>query len=155
MSETVQVRPSTDADLPAITAIYGANVREGTGTFELDPPDEPEMARRRADVLAKGMPWTVAERGGVVLGYAYANAFRPRPAYRFFVEDSIYLARDARGQGLGRRLLEDLIARCEAAGARQMIAVIGDAANGGSTGSKPQARCARPAGSSGAGSTWC
>ena len=76
------IRPSTPADLPAITAIYGWNVLNGTGTFELETPDEPEMARRRDDVLSKGLPWLVVERGGVVLGYAYANHFRPRRAYR-------------------------------------------------------------------------
>ena len=128
------IRPSTPADLPAITAIYGWNVLNGTGTFELDPPDEVEMARRRDDVLAKGLPWLVAERDGVVLGYAYANHFRPRKAYRFCLEDSIYLAGDAKGQGLGRLLLTELMARCEAAGARQMLAVIGDSANLGSIG---------------------
>lgn len=128
------LRPSTDADLPAITAIYAHHVLHGTGTFELEPPDEAEMARRRADVLDKGLPWLVAERDGRVLGYAYANHFRPRRAYRFCLEDSIYLADDARGQGLGRLLLAELVARCEAAGARQMLAVIGDAANAGSIG---------------------
>lgn len=128
------LRPSTPADLPAITAIYAEAVQHGTGTFELEPPDEAEMARRRDDVLAKGLPWLVAERGGQVLGYAYANTFRPRKAYRFCLEDSIYLHPDARGQGLGRLLLTELIGRCEAAGARQMLAVIGDAANTGSIG---------------------
>ena len=128
------IRPSTPADLPAITAIYGWNVLNGTGTFELDPPDEAEMARRRDDVLSKGLPWLVAERDGVVLGYAYANHFRPRKAYRFCLEDSIYLAADAKGQGLGRLLLAELMTRCEAAGARQMLAVIGDSANTGSIG---------------------
>ena len=131
---TLTIRPSTPADLPAITAIYGWNVLHGTGTFELDPPDEADMARRREDVLAKGLPWLVAERGGVVLGYAYANHFRARRAYRFTVEDSVYLAADAKGQGLGRLLLAELMARCEAAGARQMLAVIGDSANAGSIG---------------------
>ena len=126
------IRPSTPADLPAITAIYGWNVLNGTGTFELEAPDEPEMARRRDDVLAKGLPWLVAERNGVVLGYAYANHFRPRRAYRFCLEDSVYLAADATGQGLGRLLLAELLARCEAAGARQMLAVIGDSTNLGS-----------------------
>ena len=92
------------------------------------------MARRRDDVLSKGLPWLVAERGGVVLGYAYANHFRPRRAYRFCLEDSVYLAADAKGQGLGRLLLAELLARCEAAGARQMLAVIGDSANLGSIG---------------------
>ena len=128
------IRPSTPADLPAITAIYGWNVLNGTGTFELDPPDAAEMARRRDDVLSKGLPWLVAERGGAVMGYAYANHFRPRKAYRFCLEDSIYLAGDAKGQGLGRLLLTELMARCEAAGARQMLAVIGDSANLGSIG---------------------
>lgn len=128
------IRPSAPADLPAITAIYGWNVLNGTGTFELEAPDAPEMARRRDDVLAKGLPWLVAERDGVVLGYAYANHFRPRRAYRFCLEDSVYLAADATGQGLGRVLLAELLARCEAAGARQMLAVIGDSANLGSIG---------------------
>jgi L-amino acid N-acyltransferase YncA len=127
-------RPSTPADLPAITAIYGWNVRHGTGTFELEAPDEAEMARRRDDVLSKGLPWLVAERVGRVLGFAYANHFRPRRAYRFCLEDSVYLADDATGQGLGRLLLAELMARCEAAGARQMLAVIGDSANLGSIG---------------------
>jgi L-amino acid N-acyltransferase YncA len=128
------IRPSTLADLPAVTAIYAWNVLNGTGTFELEAPDEPEMARRRDDVLSKGLPWLVAERDGVVLGYAYANHFRPRRAYRFCLEDSVYLAADAKGQGLGRLLLAELLARCEAAGARQMLAVIGDSANLGSIG---------------------
>ncbi len=128
------IRPSSAADLPAITAVYAWNVEHGTGTFELEPPDAAEMARRRDDVLAKGLPWLVAERGGQVLGYAYANHFRPRRAYRFCLEDSIYLAADARGQGVGRLLLAELLARCEAAGARQVLAVIGDSANAGSIG---------------------
>lgn len=133
-SEPTTLRPSTDADLPAITAIYADNVLNGTGTFELDVPDEAEMARRRADVLSKGLPFLVAESGGRVLGYAYANHFRPRRAYRFCLEDSIYLHADARGRGIGRLLLAELMARCEAAGARQMLAVIGDAANAASIG---------------------
>ena len=128
------IRPSTASDLPAITAIYGWNVLNGTGTFELDVPDEAEMARRRDDVLSKGLPWLVVERGGVVLGYAYANHFRPRRAYRFCLEDSVYLAAEAKGQGLGRLLLAELMARCETAGARQMLAVIGDSQNLGSIG---------------------
>ena len=134
------IRPSTADDLPAITAIYAQAVLHGTGTFELDPPDEPEMARRRDDVLSKGLPWLVAQAPGQspgqgqILGYAYANHFRPRPAYRFCLEDSIYLHPEARGQGIGRVLLAELLGRCEAAGARQMLAVIGDAANAGSIG---------------------
>jgi phosphinothricin acetyltransferase len=128
------IRPSEAADLPAITDIYGWNVLHGTGTFELDVPDQAEMSRRRDDVLGKGLPWLVAERDGVVLGYAYANHFRPRRAYRFCLEDSIYLADAARGQGVGTLLLAELVSRCEAAGARQMLAVIGDSANAGSIG---------------------
>jgi phosphinothricin acetyltransferase len=126
------IRPSALADLPALTAIYAEAVLHGTGTFELDVPDEAEMARRRADVVGKGLPWLVAEQEGTVLGYAYANHFRPRRAYRFCVEDSIYLAPGARGQRVGTLLLAELMARCEALGARQMLAVIGDAANTGS-----------------------
>jgi phosphinothricin acetyltransferase len=128
------IRPSTPADLLAIAAIYADAALTGTGTFELEPPGEEEMARRRDDVLSKGLPWLVAEVGGQVRGYAYANHFRPRLAYRFCLEDSIYLHRDARGQGLGSLLLAELVARCEAAGARQMLAVIGDSANAGSIG---------------------
>ena len=126
------IRPSTTADLAAITAVYAHAVLHGTGTFELDPPDESEMARRRADVLGKGLPWLVAESAGQVLGYAYANHFRPRLAYRFCLEDSIYLHEAARGKGVGKLLLTELVGRCEAAGARQMLAVIGDSANTGS-----------------------
>ena len=128
------VRPSTAADLPAITRIYGHLVLNGTGTFELEAPDAAEMARRRGDVLGKGLPWLVAERDGQLLGYAYANHFRPRRAYRFCLEDSIYLDPAAQGKGLGRILLAELLAQCEARGARQMLAVIGDSANAGSIG---------------------
>ena len=128
------IRPAVAADLPAITAVYGWNVQNGTGTFELDAPDLNEMTRRHADLTGKGLLWLVAERAGAVLGYAYANHFRPRPAYRFCLEDSIYLAADVQGQGVGRLLLAELIARCEAAGTRQMLAVIGDSANAGSIG---------------------
>ncbi|MDR7332364.1 N-acetyltransferase family protein [Roseateles asaccharophilus] len=128
------LRPSTDADLPAIQAIYAQAVLEGTGTFETEVPTVEEMARRRAEVLGRALPWLVAERDGAVLGYAYANYFRPRLAYRFCVEDSIYLSPAAQGQGVGRLLLAELIARCEAVGARQMLAVIGDANNAGSVG---------------------
>ena len=128
------IRPSTLADLPAITAIYAHAVLHGTGTFEIEAPDEAEMARRRDDVLSKGLPWLVALADDQVLGYAYANHFRPRRAYRFCLENSIYLAAQTRGQGLGRLLLTELVGRCEAAGARQMLAVIGDADNAGSIG---------------------
>jgi phosphinothricin acetyltransferase len=133
-TSAVSIRPSTSHDLPAVTAIYAWNVLHGTGTFELEAPNVTEMTRRRDDVLAKGLPWLVAEVGGEVAGFAYANHFRPRRAYRFCLEDSIYLAADAFGRGLGRLLLAELLARCEAAGARQMLAVIGDSANAASVG---------------------
>lgn len=128
------LRNSLDADLPAITAIYHHAVLHGTGTFELDPPDAAEMGRRRAEVLGRALPWLIAERDGQLLGYAYANYFRPRMAYRFCLEDSIYLAPAAQGAGVGSLLLAELIARCETAGARQLVAVIGDSANQGSIG---------------------
>lgn len=131
---TLTLRPSTDADIGACAEIYREAVRHGTGTFELEEPDDAEMGTRRAAILAQGLPWLVAERAGTVLGYAYANQFRPRRAYRFCVEDSIYLAPAARGRGVGRLLLAELIARCEALGIRQMLAVIGDSANAGSVG---------------------
>ena len=123
------IRPSTDRDVASICEIYCHHVVHGTGTFELTPPAADEIARRRAEVVAKGWPWLVAEVKGQVLGYAYANHFRPRPAYRFCLEDSIYVAHDAARRGLGRLLLAELLACCEALGARQMPAVIGDSAN--------------------------
>ncbi|MFM2119546.1 MAG: hypothetical protein RL722_1014 [Pseudomonadota bacterium] len=128
------IRTSTVDDLSAITRIYAANVLEGTGTFEIDPPTLADMTARHADVTGKGLPWIVAESGGEVIGYAYANHFRLRPAYRYTLEDSIYLAPAARRRGTGRLLLAELIARCTALGARQMLAVIGDSANLGSVG---------------------
>lgn len=123
------IRPSTAADLAAITAVYAVNVVHGSGTFELDAPDRAEMARRREGVLAQGLPWLVAEHDGRVVGFAYASPFRPRPAYRYCLEDSVYLDPAALGRGIGRALLAELVARCEARGARQMLAVIGDSAN--------------------------
>lgn len=125
----LSIRPSGDADLAAITAIYCHAVATATGTFETEPPPVEQMALRRADVLSKGLPWLVATSGDTVLGYATASQFRPRPGYRFSVEDSVYCRADAHGRGIGRLLLVELIARCEAAGARQMLAVIGDSAN--------------------------
>ena len=128
------IRPSTDADLPAISAIYSHHVLHGTGTFETTPPSEADMAARRADVLGKGLPYLVAEDGGRVLGFAYCQWFKPRPAYRFSAEDSIYLHPDAAGKGQGRQLLAELAAQAEAVGIRKLIAVIGDSANQGSVG---------------------
>ncbi len=133
-SPALMLRPSRPEDVPAITAIYAWHVGHGSGTFELEAPDEAEMARRRDDILAKGLPWLVVEHAGTLLGYAYANHFRPRLAYRYALEDSVYIAESAQRRGLGRLLLAELIARCEALGARQMFAVIGDSANAGSIG---------------------
>lgn len=128
------IRPSRDDDVAAITAIYAHHVLNGTGTFETDPPSADDMATRRADVLAKQLPYLVAERDGQVLGFAYCNWFKPRPAYRFSAEDSIYLADAARGRGVGSQLLAALSQAAEAAGVRKLIAVIGDSANAGSIG---------------------
>jgi L-amino acid N-acyltransferase YncA len=128
------IRPSIDSDLPAITRIYGHHVLHGTGTFETTPPSAADMAMRRADVLGKGLPWLVVEQGDQVLGFAYANWFKPRPAYRFSCEDSIYMAPEAGGKGLGRALLAELMATLERAGVRKVMAVIGDSANAGSIG---------------------
>lgn len=128
------IRPSRDEDIPAIAAIYAHHVLHGTGTFETSPPADAEMAARRADVLAKGLPYLVAEDGGQLLGFAYCQWFKPRPAYRFSAEDSIYLHPDARGRGIGRRLLTELAASAEDAGIRKLIAVIGDSGNAGSIG---------------------
>jgi phosphinothricin acetyltransferase len=128
------IRPSHEQDLAAITRIYAHHVLHGTGTFETTPPSETDMSTRRADVLAKGLPWLVIEDNGAVLGFAYGNWFKPRPAYRFSVEDSIYMAPEAAGKGLGRALLAELMAALERAGVRRVMAVIGDSANAGSIG---------------------
>ena len=128
------IRPSQPEDIPAIAAIYTHHVLNGTGTFEIEPPSQDDMANRRADVLSKGLPYLVVADGNKVLGFAYCNWFKPRPAYRFSAEDSIYLAPEAHGQGLGRSLLTELMAQAEKAGVRKFIAVIGDSANAGSIG---------------------
>ena len=128
------LRHAADSDLPAIQSIYAHWVSHGTGSFELDPPTVDEMARRRADVLGKGLPYLVAEDAGAVRGYAYGNWLRPRPAYRFSVENSVYVHPEACRGGIARLLMAELITRCEQAGARQMVAVIGDSANVGSIG---------------------
>jgi L-amino acid N-acyltransferase YncA len=122
------VRPAEAADIPAIAAIYRPAVIEGTASFELDPPDDVEMLRRFTAIIGAGYPYFVAELGGRVVGYAYANAYRTRPAYRFTVENSVYIAPDMQGKGVGRALLGELIAACTAKGFRLMIAVIGDSA---------------------------
>ena len=128
------IRPSRDEDVARIAAIYSHHVLHGTGTFETDPPSESDMAARRADVLGKGLPYLVAEVQGQVVGFAYCNWFKPRPAYRFSAEDSIYLAADTHRKGLGRALLAELCLQAERAGVRKMLAVIGDSANAGSIG---------------------
>jgi phosphinothricin acetyltransferase len=128
------IRPTTEADLPAITAIYEEAVRHGTATFELEPPDLAEMTRRYRALVDGNYPYFVALLDGRVAGYAYAGAYRPRPAYRFTVENSIYLDPSFHRRGIGLLLLQRLITECEARGFRQMIAVIGDSANAGSIG---------------------
>jgi L-amino acid N-acyltransferase YncA len=127
MSPTI--RPAAAADIPAITAIYRPAVLTGTASFEADPPDEAEMLRRFEAITGGGYPYFIAEVDGRVAGYAYASAYRTRPGYRFTVEDSVYIAADAQGKGVGRALLERVVARCRDDGFRLMIAVIGDSAN--------------------------
>jgi phosphinothricin acetyltransferase len=128
--DTLTLRDSRDTDIADITAIYAHAVLHGLASFELDPPSVEEMATRRAAIIARGDPYlVVTDNGGAVLGYAYVGPYRTRPAYRFAVEDSIYLAPGQQGRGIGRRLLSSLITRCEAMGYRRMIAVIGDSAN--------------------------
>lgn len=134
MSETSSradliIRPSEDRDIPAIQSIYAHHVLHGLASFEVEPPDEAEIARRRAAVLDGGFPYFVAERDGEVLGYTYAGPYRARPAYRFTAENSIYIRHDCIGQGIGGRLLAVLIAACEERNLRQLIAVIGDTGN--------------------------
>jgi len=131
---SILIRPSSETDLDAITAIYAHAVTHGTASFELDPPDKAEMTRRRAAILDGGYPYLVAEKNGVILGYAYAGAYRTRPAYRSTVEDSIYVAPSAQGQGVGRLLLTGLIEECENRDFRLMVAVIGDEESKGSIG---------------------
>ena len=137
------IRPSREDDLPAITAIYGHWVTHGLARFELEPPDLAEMARRRAAVLAGGYPHMVAERDGQVVGYTYASAYRPRPAYRFAVENSVYVAPGGTRGGTGRLLLDALIDDCTRRGFRLMVAVIGDSANYASIGLHERAGFAR------------
>ncbi len=120
------IRTAKTSDIPAITRIYAHAVEHGTASFELEPPDETEMARRMADLLAKNYPYLVAETGGVLGGYAYSGPYRARPAYRHTVENSVYIAHDIHRRGIGRALLAALIDATAARGFRQMIAVIGD-----------------------------
>jgi L-amino acid N-acyltransferase YncA len=131
---SLEIRPAAAADLPFVTAIYQHAVLYGTATFELIPPDVAEMTRRFGTLMDGGYPYFVAALEGRVVGYAYAGAYRPRPAYRFTVENSVYLEPAIHRRGIGRQLLQRLVAESEARGYRQMIAVIGDSANAGSIG---------------------
>ena len=126
---TILIRPAKNTDIPAITRIYADAVEFGTTSFELLPPDEAEMARRMNDLVGKDFPYLAAEIDGAFAGYAYAGLYRPRPAYRFTLEDSVYVAPDMHRRGVGRALLAALIEASEAGGYRQMIAVIGDSPN--------------------------
>jgi L-amino acid N-acyltransferase YncA len=120
------IRDAVETDLDRITEIYADAVEHGTASYELEPPTRSEMGARFAALTSSGYPYIIAEADGGIVGYAYASAFRPRPAYRFIVEDSIYVAPEAKGRGVGRALLERLIADTRALGFRQIIAVIGD-----------------------------
>jgi L-amino acid N-acyltransferase YncA len=123
---TLAIRPAKTSDIPAITRIYAPAIEHGTASFELEQPDESEMARRMGDLVGKGFPYIAAESEGVLAGYAYAAPYRVRPAYRLTVENSVYIAPDMQRRGVGRALLAALIEACEARDFRQMIAVIGD-----------------------------
>ena len=126
-TESIAVREVRDSDMDAVADIYGYHVRHGVASFEYEPPDAAELRRRSAAVRAHGLPYVVAERDSRLLGFAYASPFRLRPAYRYTVEDSVYVHPDTVREGIGRRLLEAVIAGCEAGGRRRLVAVIGGA----------------------------
>ncbi|HSW08940.1 GNAT family N-acetyltransferase [Aquabacterium sp.] len=128
----LQLRDSTDEDAAALQAIYAHHVLHGRASFEETPPTVPEMRQRQAAVRAAGLPFLVAEIDGALVGYCYATPYRPRPGYRYTIEDSVYVAHDRGGQGIGVALLAALIARCEAGPWRQMLAIIGHSGNAGS-----------------------
>lgn len=128
------IRAAIASDITAIQAIYAHHVLHGLGTFETEPPGTAEMQRRHLQITGDGFPYLVALDSGQILAYAYANHFRTRAAYRHTVEDSIYVAADAVGRGVGRALLEALVERCTALGLRQMLAIIGDSENAASIG---------------------
>lgn len=123
------MRPALPADLPALQAIYAHHVMHGLASFEEEAPAVDEIARRHADVTGRGLPWLVAEAGGVVAGYGYCAPYRARSAYRYALEDSVYVRQDMHGKGVGGALLRELVERCEVLNYRQIIAVIGDSAN--------------------------
>jgi phosphinothricin acetyltransferase len=128
----MMIRPADPADLQAVQQIYALEVLEGTASFETAPPDAEEIGRRHRSVLEAGLPYVVADLDGRIGGFAYAAPYRARPAYHLTVENSVYVARDSRGRGVGSTLLETVIERSAAAGKRQMVAIIGDSANLGS-----------------------
>ena len=130
----MEVRPARPDDLAAIHAIYAHHVLHGLASFEEEPPSAEELERRYRDVTGRGLPYLVALSGGVVGGYGYCAPYRARSAYRYALEDSVYVRHDMTGRGIGRRLLEELLRRCEGLGYRQVIAVIGDSANAASIG---------------------
>jgi phosphinothricin acetyltransferase len=132
MNSEIQIRSAKDSDIAAITDIYAYHVLHGTGSFEIDPPDAEEMARRMADVVTRGLPYLVAESGGIVIGYAYAALYRTRIAYRFTLEDSVYVHHAHAVRGIGAALLVELIRACKEWGCKQLVAVIGDSENVGS-----------------------
>lgn len=129
MSDTVRVRAAAVADMPAITRIYAHHVLHGLASFEIEPPAEAEMARRYHMIVEAGLPYLVAECAATIAGYAYAAVYRARPAYRYTVEDSVYVDKDYARRGVGSALMPHLIGACTAAGCRQIVAVIGDSAN--------------------------
>jgi L-amino acid N-acyltransferase YncA len=125
----LQVRPADPADLVAVQTIYAHHVMHGLASFEEVPPALEEIRRRHAEVVAQGLPWLVADHGGTVAGYGYCTLYRARSAYRYALEDSVYVRKDVQGKGVGGAILAELIRRCERLGYRQIVAVIGDSAN--------------------------
>lgn len=129
MADEPILRDARESDMPAVQAIYAHHVIHGTASFELEPPTLEQMLQRRADICANGLPYLVAERDGEVVGYAYSTPYRPRPAYRFTVEDSVYVREGMAGFGIGHALLAAVIQHCTASGRRQMVAIIGNSEN--------------------------
>ncbi|MCF7532442.1 GNAT family N-acetyltransferase [Pseudomonas petrae] len=129
MADELILRDARDSDMPAVQAIYAHHVIHGTASFELEPPTVEHMLQRRADICANGLPYLVAERDGEVVGYGYATLYRPRPAYRFTVEDSVYVREGMAGFGIGHALLAAVIQHCMESGRRQMVAIIGNSEN--------------------------
>jgi phosphinothricin acetyltransferase len=132
MNNALTLREAREDDMPAIQAIYAPHVLNGSASFELQPPTVEEMLRRRAEVLSRKLPYLAAELDGKVVGYGYATLYRPRPGYRFTVEDSVYMAEGMSGKGIGQALLAAIIEHCERGGWRQMVAVVGNSENLGS-----------------------